>query len=117
MANKKIIKKKTSKKATKKDFIKKPANPRPARITETLAIASLIINILILPGLGTIVGGRTREGVTQIILLFGSIFVGFIFTLTIIGAIIGIPLMFLGPLSAWIWGIVSGIQLIKESEN
>jgi len=87
------------------------------KISEALAIVSLILNILILPGLGTLIGGRTREGVWQIVLVIGSIFVGLLFTITIIGAIIGIPLMIFGPIAGWIWSLVSGIQLVQEASK
>ena len=85
------------------------------KISESLAIVSLILNILVLPGLGSIIGGKTKEGVWQIVLVIGGFFIGLLLTITIIGAIIGLPLMFLAPLAGWIWGIVTGIGLIKES--
>ena len=81
-----------------------------------MAIVALILNVLVLPGLGTIIGGKTDEGVWQIVLVVGSVIVGALLTVTIIGAIIGIPLMILGPLAGWIWGLISGIQLVKESQ-
>ncbi len=85
------------------------------KISEGLAIVCLVLNILILPGLGTLIGGRTREGVWQLVLLIGGLIIGFLLTITIVGAIIGIPIMIAGPLGAWIWGIVSGVRIVKES--
>jgi len=31
--------------------------------------------------------------------------------------VISIPIMIVGPIIAWIWGIISGVQLIKESQK
>lgn len=80
-----------------------------------LAIAGLIINIILMPGLGSLIGGRTQDGIWQLAIFWGSLIVGLIFTITIIGVIIGIPLMILGPLGAWIWGIITGIDMIKKN--
>lgn len=73
-----------------------------------LAIAGLVINILVLPGVGTaIIGGKTLNGILQLIFwIFGVILV-----MTIIGAIIGLPLM----IAMWIWALVDGINMVKEA--
>ncbi len=75
------------------------------KVSQGLAIAALLLNILILPGLGSIVGGRTNPGVTQLILFLIGIPLIFVF-------FIGIPLM----IAMWIWGLITGIQIIKESQ-
>jgi len=69
--------------------------------------------------LGSLIGGRTKEGIWQLVLFFGSIFLGILSILTIgvIGVLIGIFVLVGGLPSAWIWGIVTGIQLIKESQK
>ncbi len=72
-----------------------------------LAIAGLLINVLLLPGLGSIIAGRTKTGLWQLLLMV----LGIVFTLTVIGAIIGIPLIVV----SWIWGIVTGVQVVKEA--
>jgi len=72
--------------------------------TQALAIAALILNLLILPGLGTIIGGRTREGVVQLVLFLVGIPLLFI--------LVGIPLM----IGVWIWALVSSIQMVKEAQ-
>ena len=69
-----------------------------------MAIIGLVVNILVLPGLGTIVGGRTKTGVIQLVLF-----------------LVGIPLMliligFFLMLGVWIWGIITGVQMIKEAD-
>ncbi len=98
-------------KAVPKPMPKMPAMPkamrRPSRGNLGLAIAGLIINIILFPGLGSIIAGRTKTGLWQLLMMV----VGIVFTLTVIGAIIGIPLMIV----AWIWGIVTGVQAVKEA--
>ncbi|MBD3252547.1 hypothetical protein GF386_02350 [Candidatus Pacearchaeota archaeon] len=90
-------------------------------ISEELAIVCLILNILIMPGLGTLIGKKIKEGIWQLVLLIVVPLIGI--ALTIMFAvtntmllIISIPLIFAGVISAWIWGIVSGVQIIKESK-
>lgn len=70
--------------------------------SQGLAIAGLIVNLFI-PGLGSIIGGRTSTGVIQLVLYIIS------WPLSII--LIGIPLM----LAMWIWALVTGIQMVKEA--
>jgi len=73
------------------------------KITQGLAIAGLLLNILIIPGLGSIVAGETKTGVWQLVLAI----VGFVLSFVVIG----IPIL----IGAWIWGLVTGIQLIQKS--
>ena len=72
--------------------------------SEGLAIAALLINILILPGLGSIIGKRTKEGVYQLVIFAIGVVLTFI--------LIGIPLV----IGAWIWALVTGIQMVKEAQ-
>lgn len=81
--------------------------PTKPRITQGMAIVALVLNILLIPGVGSLAGGRTKEGAWQL----GLMGAGFLLIFTIIGILIAIPL-FIG---AWIWGLVTGIQLIQES--
>ena len=74
------------------------------KVSQGLAIAALLINVLLIPGLGTIIAGRKSEGLFQLILLIIGIALSFF--------LIGIPIVIL----CWIWGLVTGIQLIKEAE-
>lgn len=86
-----------------------------------IAIVALILNIIILPGLGSIIGNKIRQGIWQIVLFLGSIFIGFIgmfFAMGMnrfIGILPGVFLVFLGALAAWIWALVTGIRLIEEA--
>lgn len=83
-----------------------PAN-RPASNNQALAIVALILNILVIPGLGTLIGGRTNEGLAQL----GLMLVGFVLIFTILL----IPVSVVCFIAAWIWGIVSGVQLITAA--
>lgn len=59
---------------------------------------SIFLNIFF-PGVGSIVIGKIGQGVAQIILYV----LGIIFSITVVGVIIGVPLC----IGAWIWGIVT----------
>ena len=74
---------------------------------KTLAIVGLILNIVILPGLGTIIAGRTKTGVIQLALYIFAI----LLDLTLIGLIIGIPL----GIAMWIWALITGIQILQQT--
>ncbi|MEK6757824.1 MAG: hypothetical protein AABX88_01725 [Nanoarchaeota archaeon] len=87
---------------------------------QEIGIIQTSLNILILPGLGSLIGGKTKEGIWQLVLLIGGLFTGILFIIgivSIIGLLIGVPILIFGPVSSWIWGIVTGVQLIKESEK
>lgn len=115
---KKIAKKPAKKKVNHKEKLHSSlntgSNMANSETDMTLAIVGFIINIVLIPGLGSIIGGRTKEGIWQLIILFGSILLGILLVLTVVGALIGIPLLFGGPLAAWIWGIITGVDMIKH---
>ncbi|MBS3176604.1 hypothetical protein J4457_05200 [Candidatus Woesearchaeota archaeon] len=71
---------------------------------QTMATVALLLNVLVLPGLGSIIGGKTNVGITQLVLFLVSIPLMFI--------LIGIPIM----IGVWIWGIVTGVQILKEAQ-
>lgn len=85
---------------------------------QAIAIVALLLNILVLPGLGSIVGGRTKVGIIQLCLLVGGVvFVIVGIPLSLI--LVGLPLVAVGgimALASWVWGIVTGVQLVRESE-
>ena len=97
-----------------KKVIKKPVSK--LKPNQTLAIVCLILNIIILPGLGSLIGGKIKQGIWQLSLFIGGFAIGIFLTLTIVGAVIGIPLMIILPVIAWIWGIITGVELIKEAK-
>lgn len=85
------------------------APARPAPPGQGLAIVALVLNLVIIPGLGTIVGGRIGHGIAQIGLV--------VFGILLIFTIILIPISIVCFIAAWVWGIVSGIQLIQAASQ
>ena len=73
---------------------------------KTLPIVGLILNILILPGLGTTINKQFTSGIIQMVMAI----VGFLLTITILGIIVGVPLM----IAAWIWALISGIKFVSD---
>lgn len=73
--------------------------------SQGLAIVCLLLNVLLLPGLGSLIGGKKKEGIWQLVLVVISI------PLAII--LVG----FLTGLAAWIWGIITGVQIVKEADK
>lgn len=109
-----VKKKKTTRRVTSKTVARRKPVKRvvPSRTSSRknnslgLAAVALILNALIfpLPGIGSLLGGRTRAGIWQLVLgIIGDLLFYFW---------IGIPIWAF----AWIWGVVTGIQLIKEAE-
>ncbi len=104
--SKKSTVKKTGSKRPVKKAVKRTASVKPrakstSKKSKALPIVGLLINILILPGLGTLIGGgssRKKSGIIQLIL--SIIALALIFS--VLGMFIGIPLWF----AMWIWSIV-----------
>jgi len=53
------------------------------RPDKTVAIVALILNIIIMPGLGTLIGGKVKEGVWQLVLLFGGAVIGILLIVSV----------------------------------
>jgi hypothetical protein len=96
--------------------VRSPANPplmtttAPGQLqhisgpAEGTAVAALVLNIFV-PGVGSLVAGRTSIGVAQLVMWVVA------FPLCIV--LIGFPML----LAAWIWSLVSGIQILEESKR
>ena len=78
------------------------------RPSQGIAIAGLLINVLVLPGLGSIIAGKNNPGIYQLVLSLVAV----VLDITIIGLIIGIPL----GIAMWIWALVTGIRIVQESQ-
>lgn len=89
---------KKKKAAAKKAPAKKSTSKKQAR-----AIAGLVVNLFI-PGLGSLIGGKTREGILQLVISIISI--------PLFLVLIGIPLL----AAMWIWALVTSIQMIMEAK-
>jgi hypothetical protein len=93
-----MAKKKT--KSTKRVATKIPVKDKKAPIG--MAIIALILNVLIVPGLGSLIAGKIRIGIWQIAIAV----IGFIFYPNVVGILI--------IMAAWIWGIVTSVKLIQK---
>jgi len=69
------------------------------------AVIAMFLNALVCPGAGSIVGGRTGVGAAQLAMFAVGLPLA-VFT-------VGIPLM----LVAWVWGMVTGAQLLSEARD
>ena len=78
--------------------------PKRKKITEARAIVCLILNILVLPGLGSLIGRKKKQGIWQLVL--------FLLGIPLILVLIGIPMM----IAAWVWGIITGVELLDNSK-
>ena len=81
-----------------------PVSPGPSL---GVAVAALVLNVIIWPGLGSLIGGRTGTGLAQGFLTLLGVFLFF--------SIILIPVAVLLWIGMWIWGLVTGVQLITEA--
>lgn len=95
--------KKKVKKRSKRASVKAMPTRNSRKGNMGLAIVALILNVLILPGLGSLIGGKTKAGVWQLVLSIVGIILSFV--------LVGIPIL----IAAWVWGIVTGVQMIQES--
>ena len=71
---------------------------------EGTAVAAMVLNVII-PGSGSLVAGRVAVGVVQLLLWVIGVPLSFV--------LIGIPMV----LAAWIWSLVTGIQILEESRR
>lgn len=74
-------------------------------VTRGQACASLFLNAMVCPGVGSLVGGRTGAGVAQLSM--------FLVGLPLAMIAVGLPLI----VAAWVWSVGTGAQLIAESDR
>jgi len=81
------------------------------------SIIGLLLNIFILPGLGTIINGKVKNGIIQMVLvlvgymfLFFGLFAGLISPSLAFISFVGFPMV----MGAWIWALIDGIMIIKR---
>ena len=89
---------KRKKKTSAKSIPKKLAG----KISQGLATLALILNV-IFPGIGSMVAGKIKTGALQLILMVIVLF-------------IPLKVGFLIWIAAIIWGIVTGVLLIRDSQ-
>jgi hypothetical protein len=74
-------------------------------VTPGQAVAAMFLNAMVCPGVGSLVGGKTRAGLAQLSL--------FLIGIPLIVVAIGLPMI----IAAWTWGIATGAQLIAEART
>jgi hypothetical protein len=72
-------------------------------VDESTALVGLLVN-LPLPGVGSLIAGKTREGVLQLVMAAVA--------LPLCIVLIGFPLLF----GAWVWALVTGIKAVNEAK-
>jgi TM2 domain-containing membrane protein YozV len=86
-----------------------PNNNLPAQNEKTVnrlvAIAGLLLNFFVIPGLGTMVGGDVDKGLAQAVL--------FLISIPLCWVLIGVPIM----IFAWLWALFSSIEQIRRWKN
>ncbi len=75
-----------------------------SRVDEGTALVGLLVN-LPLPGVGSLIAGKTREGVLQLVMVGVSLPLCFL--------LVGFPMLF----GAWIWALVTGIRGRQRGEG
>jgi len=68
------------------------------------AVTGLVLN-LVMPGVGSIVAGKTNEGVAQLVL--------FVVGMPLCLLLIGIPIV----ITAWAWALATGLRTVSESSR
>jgi hypothetical protein len=71
---------------------------------ESTAVAAMVLNVII-PGSGSLVAGRVSIGIVQLMLWIIGVPLSFI--------LVGVPM----ALAAWVWSLVTGIQILEESKR
>jgi TM2 domain-containing membrane protein YozV len=71
---------------------------------DATAVTAMVLNV-VLPGLGSLISGRTAVGIGQLVLWLVAFPFCFIF--------IGFPML----IAAWVWSVVTGVRILEESKR
>lgn len=119
-----MAKKKATKRTVKRKVESKPVQVTPMRVadapTPMVGIVVLLFNGLVLPGLGSLIGKKYTSGLLQLILaVLGQIFLGKLIQIQLALGVAGLNVLEIAGLVlviiAWVWGIFSGIDVIRKS--
>jgi len=72
-------------------------------VSRVWAVVALLLNLFVLPGLGTLIAGRVVSGVLQIVLMVVGGVLSFI--------LVGIPIVVV----AWVWALVSSLSMLRHA--
>ena len=86
-------------------IISKKSSKKEMRVTKNMAIVGLVLNVIVIPGLGSLICGKKTAGIWQLVLSLVGVLLSII--------LIGIPMI----IAAWIWGLITGIRLIQEASD
>lgn len=100
-------------------------------LSEGKAWACLMTNVLVLPGAGTMAGGRKLSGLVQtLVALLGFVLVCAWMVYWVSDMVrTGVPSVGLGPhgdlglvglllaVVSWVWGLVSGLAILREARD
>jgi TM2 domain-containing membrane protein YozV len=75
-----------------------------SKVDEGTALVGLLVN-LPLPGVGSLIAGRTREGILQLVMVGVALPLCFL--------LVGFPLLF----GAWVWALVTGINAVNAAKG
>jgi hypothetical protein len=78
------------------------SSPAPS---ESVALTGLVINAVVLPGVGSIIAGRPVLGLMQLGLFIASVPLCFLF--------VGFPLLAV----AWVWAVASGYAALRDAQK
>ena len=97
------------------------------KISRDKAMLALALNFFVLPGLGTIIGKQKKKGLIQmglmvtvfffLIILFFNVVYAYQFNYNNVLYYIGSALIILVYFGTWIWGIVSGIMMVRQAKK
>jgi hypothetical protein len=99
--------------------------------SQSKAWACLMTNVLVLPGLGTLAGGRRATGLVQAVLSLVGVVLAcvwlFAFVMTVVrtselpsdlGRYGGLGMFgLLLAIVSWVWGLASGLTLVREAKQ
>ena len=85
-------------------IVQSPAGPLAKPVDEGTAVVGLLVN-LALPGVGSLIAGRTREGILQLVMVAVGLPLMLIF--------LGVPLV----IGAWVWALVTGINAVNAAKG
>jgi TM2 domain-containing membrane protein YozV len=82
-----------------------PYPPAPPPPSEATALTGLVVNAVLLPGLGSLISGKVAPGVVQLVM--------FMIGLPLCFALVGLPIV----ATAWIWGLITGFTALAEAKQ
>ena len=102
MARKKAVKKQV-KSRSKAKSVRAPVS-ESKKNTQTFAIVTLLLNVFIPLGIGSILGGKIKQGIAQLVLMIIGVILPYEF---------GVPIIVI----SWIWQVVTGVMIVQEASK